>query len=158
MDFILENWFVIVAMVALVTVAGYVAVKFFKMPSDAQLKKVREWLLYAVTEAEKQLGSGTGKLKLRYVYDMFIGKFPAIAKVITFEQFSLLVDDALVEMREMLSNNKNVAAIVAGEPLSVSVDLNKEKVYKAIVEQEDANNERKGFCEAVQGTGCPVRQ
>lgn len=109
MDFIMENWFVIIAMVALAVVAGYTAVKFFKLPSDAQLKKVREWLLYAVTEAEKQLGSGTGKLKLRYVYDMFIGKFPAVAKVITFEQFSILVDDALKEMREMIATNKAVA-------------------------------------------------
>lgn len=115
MDFIVDNWYVFIALGALAGVTAFVAVKFFRLPSDAQLAKVREWLLYAVTEAEAQLGSGTGKLKLRYCYDMFIGKFPRIAKVITFEQFSILVDDALVEMREMLANNKNVAAIVNGE-------------------------------------------
>ena len=34
---------------------------FVKMPSDKQLNKVREWLLYAVTKAEKELGGGTGQ-------------------------------------------------------------------------------------------------
>lgn len=115
MEFIFDNWFVFVALGALAGVAVYVAVKFFRLPSDAQLQNVRQWLLYAVTEAEAQLGSGTGKLKLRYVYDMFIGKFPAIAKVITFEQFSILVDDALEEMRDMLANNKAVAQLVNNE-------------------------------------------
>ena len=28
---------------------------------------VKEWLLWAVTQAEQYLGSGTGALKLRYV-------------------------------------------------------------------------------------------
>ncbi|MFR6482019.1 MAG: hypothetical protein ACLUPD_10785 [Anaerotignum faecicola] len=45
-----------------------------------QREKVKEWLLLAVTEAEKELGSGTGQLKLRYVYDLFLRRFPAVAK------------------------------------------------------------------------------
>ena len=57
------------------------------MPTNEQLKKVKEWLLWAVAEAEKELGSGTGQLKLRYVYDMFIVKFPSLAKIISFETF-----------------------------------------------------------------------
>ena len=36
---------------------------------------------------------------------MFIDKFKFMALVITFEQFSLMVDDALVIMRNMLSDN-----------------------------------------------------
>lgn len=119
MNFIIDNWFVILAFVAVFVAIVYVAVKFFRLPSDKQLAKVREWLLFAVTEAEKELGTGTGKLKLRYVYDMFIGKFAWIAKVITFEQFSYLVDDALDEMREMLATNKAVANLVNNETADV---------------------------------------
>lgn len=37
-----------------------------------QKEKIVEWLVYAVTEAEKQLGNGTGQLKLRLCYDWFI--------------------------------------------------------------------------------------
>ena len=78
------------------------------------LRSVREWLLWAVTEAEKELGGGTGKLKLRQVYDLFVTRFPWLAKIVSFELFSDMVDDALDEMREMLQNNKAVQQLVEG--------------------------------------------
>ena len=56
MKFIVENWFVIVAIAAVGGSIGYAIYSFVKMPSDKQLNKVREWLLYAVTKAEKELG------------------------------------------------------------------------------------------------------
>lgn len=74
----------------------------------------KEWMLWAVTKAEKELGSGTGKLKLRYVYDMFVTKFPWLEGVISFEMVSMMVDDALEEMREMLETNKAVQEFVNG--------------------------------------------
>ena len=61
-----------------------------------------------------ELGSGTGKLKLRYVYDMFIAKFPWLGKVVSFEMVSMMVDDALEEMRVMLESNKAVKEYVNG--------------------------------------------
>lgn len=115
MNYIIDNWYIIFALTLVTIFVLYLVVKFLNMPSSKQLNKVREWLLLAVTNAEKELGSGTGKLKLRYVYDMFLGKFPWIAKAITFEQFSYLVDDALDEMRELLATNKAVAQIVNNE-------------------------------------------
>ena len=62
--------------------------------------------------AEKELGGGTGKLKLRYVYDLFLTKFNWLAKVISFEQFSDLVDEALEEMKRLLESNNAVKEIV----------------------------------------------
>lgn len=106
MKFIAENWFIIVAMVAVGGSIGYAIYSFVKMPSTKQLNKVREWLLFAVTKAEKELGAGTGQIKLRYVYDMFIQRFDWLAEVITFEMFSTMVDDALEQMRMMLKNNQ----------------------------------------------------
>lgn len=67
--------------------------------------RAKEWLLGAVTEAEKELGSKTGKLKLRIVYDAFITKFPIFSKIITFNAFSLMVDEVLVEMRKIIDTN-----------------------------------------------------
>lgn len=75
MKYIVENWFVIVGLIAVLAAGGYAIYVFVKMPSDKQLNKVREWLLYAVTKAEKELGGGTGQIKLRYVYDMFVARF-----------------------------------------------------------------------------------
>ena len=85
MKYIVENWFVIVGLIAVLTAGGYAVYVFVKMPSDKQLNKVREWLLYAVTKAEKELGGGTGQIKLRYVYDMFVARFTWLARVISFE-------------------------------------------------------------------------
>ena len=86
-----------------------------KMPSDKQLNKVRDWLLYAVTKAEKELGGGTGQIKLRYVYDMFVARFTWLARVISFEAFSMMVDEALERMKKMLESNKAMQTLVSGE-------------------------------------------
>lgn len=115
MEFIVNNWYIILAIAAALGVAGVAIYRYFGLPSEAQLAKVREWLLWAVTEAEKELGGGTGKLKLRQVYDLFVTRFPWLAKVVPFELFSDMVDDALDEMREMLKTNKAVQELVNGE-------------------------------------------
>lgn len=108
MKALVENWHLIVAAAAVLTMAGYTVCVFVKRPTSAQIKSVKEWLLYAVTKAEKALGSGTGQLKLRYVYDMFIDKFPYLSGIITFYMFSGLVDDALDDMRHLLETNNAV--------------------------------------------------
>lgn len=115
MEFITQNWFVIVGMAAMAAAGGYTVYTFMKMPSSKQLDKAREWLLYAVTKAEKELGGGTGQIKLRYVYDMFVTRFAWLAKVISFEAFSLMVDEALEKMKTMLESNKAVQNLVSGE-------------------------------------------
>lgn len=81
MKFIVENWFVIVAIAAVGGSIGYAIYSFAKMPSDKQLNKVREWL----------------------------------AKVITFDMFSMMVDEALEQMRTMLDSNEAVQKLIANE-------------------------------------------
>ena len=115
MKFLIENWYIILAAMALGALAVVAVVRFFRLPREKQMENVRQWLLGAVTAAEKELGGGTGKLKLRQVYDAFLTKFPWLAPVIPFEQFSGLVDDALKEMRKLLADNKAVQQLVTGE-------------------------------------------
>ena len=115
MNFIIENWYIILALAAVLGVAAWYVYRYFTLPSEAQLAKVREWLLWAVTEAEKELGGGTGKLKLRQVYDLFVTRFPWLARIVPFDLFSSMVDDALEDMREMLKTNQAVKAHVSGE-------------------------------------------
>lgn len=115
MDFIINNWYIILALAAVLGVAAWYVYRYFNLPSEAQLAKVREWLLWAVTEAEKELGGGTGKLKLRQVYDLFVTRFPWLARIVPFDLFSSMVDDALEDMREMLKTNQAVKAHVSGE-------------------------------------------
>jgi hypothetical protein len=51
-------------------------------------------------------------LKLRRVYDLFVARFPYVAKVISFETFAAWVDEALDEMQDMLSGNEKIKEIV----------------------------------------------
>ena len=95
MEFIIENWPLIVAALAVIAAVVVAVARFVGLPTEKQLAKVKEWLLWAVTEAEKDLGGGTGKLKLRQVYDLFVQRFPWLAKAVSFELFSSLVDEAL---------------------------------------------------------------
>ena len=113
MGFLLDYWYVILGVAAVAIGGGIAVYRFVGIPTEKQLEKVREWLLYAVTVAEKELGAGTGKLKLRYVYDWFLQVFPWLARVIDFETFADMVDEALEEMKQMLDANAAVAAYVA---------------------------------------------
>ena len=92
--------------------AGIMICCFLKLSKEKQLEMIKQWLLFIVIEAEKELGGGTGAVKLRFVYDKFINRFKFMSKIITFEQFSSLVDEALEVMRLMIQQNQNVAAYI----------------------------------------------
>lgn len=81
---------------------------FLNLSKEKQMQIIKEWLLLAVIRAEKELGGGTGQIKLRFVYDLFLDKFKVISYIISFDQFSKLVDESLDIMKTMISNNKNV--------------------------------------------------
>lgn len=104
----MENIAIIIGICCVIGVIGFGIYQFLKLEKDKQLEMVKEWLLLAVVEAEKKLGGGTGQIKLRYVYDMFIEKFKFLALMITFEQFSMMVDVSLDKMRLMLSSNEKL--------------------------------------------------
>ena len=80
-----------------------------------QRNNLREWLLYAVVEAEKGLGSKMGQMKLRQVYDEFIFAYPLLSKLISFKSFSKMVDNALMEMKELLSSNITLRHYIKGD-------------------------------------------
>lgn len=105
------GWVIFAAIVCL-AVAAITVIKFIRTPHPEQIAKVKEWLLLAVMEAEKKFGEDTGVLKLRFVYDLFVTKFPWIAKVLTFDRFSVLVDEALNEMRNLLEKSPGLIEAV----------------------------------------------
>lgn len=117
MNWLVDNWYLVVAGLALLAFVIYCIYTFFGMPTQKQIAKVKEWLIWACIEAEKALQSGTGQLKLRQVYDAFcsVPAFTWIAKVVSFDLFAMWVADALVEVKEMLINNKALAEYVYGK-------------------------------------------
>lgn len=116
-ELIIKNMGLIIGTIILIALVGLTIKEFIELGKEKQLEKVREWLLYACIMAEKKLGGGTGQVKLRYVYDLFVEKFSFLKLLVTFEQFSGMVDEALVKMREMLEKNPNVAMLVEGNKM-----------------------------------------
>lgn len=102
---------VIGAILAVAIVAGGIYVNGFK-----------NWLVWAVSEAESVFGSNTGKLKLRYAYELAVARFPTIAKLIPFALFSKMVDEALDVMRDMIENNKNIADAITDQMMQDIVE------------------------------------
>lgn len=73
-----------------------------------QPQKVKEWLVYAVSVAEEELGGGTGPLKLLKVYNMFVERYPVFKVLVSYETFKNWVDLALEEMRKMIIDNDKI--------------------------------------------------
>lgn len=109
------DWVLISAALVVIGLSFYVMWEFSRKPREEQIDQLREWLLFGCVLAEQKYGSSTGQIKLRYVYDLFTQRFPWLVKVVSFEWFSELVDDALKQMRKMLEENKAIKAIVDGE-------------------------------------------
>lgn len=103
--FLLHYWPLIIIAILLIIVSIYTLRK----------KSFREWLLFAVVEAEKALGSKTGQIKLRYVYDLAMSRFPIFSKLITFATFEKLVNDALDAFKKMLADNEQLQSYINKE-------------------------------------------
>jgi hypothetical protein len=101
----MEDIILVLGIVIFVSLIGVAVCYFLRLEKSKQLDMMQEWLLLAVVQAEKELGGGTGQIKLRYVYDLFLSKFSFLSKIITFNQFSSLVDMALMKMNDMLQGN-----------------------------------------------------
>ena len=111
-SWLVDNCFLIIVTLVLLVEVVLTVVKFSNKPTEEKIAKFKEWLLLIVAEAEKELGGGTGKLKLRYVYDKALTQFPALTLAISFEDFSKYVDEALDEFRKMLESNEKVQEYV----------------------------------------------
>ena len=82
---IISNWFILLVIAASVAAVMTFVTNWMQKPTKEQVNDLKEWLKYAVAEAEKALGSGTGQLKLRAVYDMAIRRFSWIKMIMSFE-------------------------------------------------------------------------
>ena len=130
MTWLIENWMVVFGLAVAVIIAVLVVYRFFGLPTEKQVEKIKEWLIWACIEAERALQSGTGQLKLRGVYNMFcsVPAFTWVAKLISFELFSEWVSDALATAKEMMINNKALAEYVYGNKANVEVKKIKDQL------------------------------
>ena len=95
--------------VAIVLIGG--AIAFFK----GQKKSLKDILLYLCTEAEKMFGSKTGQLKLKYVWSQACSQFKFLTTFLSFDKFSEMVDNCLVDMKHLVETNESIAEYVGAE-------------------------------------------
>ena len=94
-----------------VIIAGAYAIYIAK----TEPAKIKEWLIIACAKAEEYLGSGTGKLKLRFVYDMFVTKYPIFSRFISFDKFQAWTEAALEEFKDILSKSEKAQTFFSGD-------------------------------------------
>lgn len=115
MTIMLDNW-ALFTIGAIILIGIVLAIRdFMAKPTDEQIANIRQWAIGVVTMIEIDLGSGTGKLKLAKAYDLFLQRFPLLADVVTFEMFSHIIDQALIEAKNIWANNNAVKKMIEGE-------------------------------------------
>ncbi|MGN0305240.1 MAG: hypothetical protein ACI4D2_03690 [Lachnospiraceae bacterium] len=130
MKWIVESWYLFVAILAGMGALGGAVYRFLVQPGEKQKEKIKEWLIWACIEAERALQSGTGQLKLREVWNLFCGvsAFRWVAGIISFDTFSSWVTEALDKVKRMLVENPTLAVYVYGEVADFEVYKLKEQL------------------------------
>lgn len=105
-EFMSNYWVCFVVGAILGAGTGIMIYNFSTKTKTEKIKEVKSWLLYAVRCAEDEFGSKTGKIKLGFVYDLFISRFPSVAKFLTFDVFKQYVDEALEKIEESLEEEE----------------------------------------------------
>lgn len=105
LEFIGNYWYLIVTAAAMVVLAVTFIIDFIKKSPKERLESVKQWAVYACALAQAHLGSNTGQLKMKETYNMFLEKFPDLAKQISYETYKKTAEEALIEFKDMLKTN-----------------------------------------------------
>lgn len=98
MEWLCENWALLIAFICVGAVVGVYIYKFFELPTGRKMQLFRETLYQLVVKAEKEFGSGKGKEKLEYVYSAIKKQFPFITMFMDLDTFEVMVKGALIEV------------------------------------------------------------
>lgn len=110
-----HNWSLLIVLIAAITFVIVKCKKFVDLPSDAQIAKIKEAMLLWVALAEREFGKSTGALKLRYVYNLFVEKYPSLAPIVPFEVFAQWVDEVLAYFKRLMETNTAISEYVEGQ-------------------------------------------
>lgn len=115
MDWIMNNISIVLGIAIIVFIIVNAFLSFIKLPKAQKIADVKEWLKWAVTEAEKAYGTKTGQIKLRKVYDLFLNTFPEMKNYISFSDIDMWVNDALKWFENQLKSNESLYKYVYGD-------------------------------------------
>ena len=106
MNFLKENWAGIVA-ILLFAVGCIVAIRM------GYINKVKQVILYLVTEAERIYGGKTGEIKFAWVAEKIYAMLPPIVKMfISTRTIGFLINAAVEQMKKYLTTNQQAKVYV----------------------------------------------
>lgn len=111
-EFFYSNLDVLIVLVVGVISLTILLTGFLLLPSTDRISKIKQWMKYAVMDAENDWHEGTGELKLGTVYAAFLLRFPIVAKLVPYSVFKILVDKALDQMVEIFDANPAIESAV----------------------------------------------
>lgn len=130
LTFLVHNWHEVLVAVILTISLGTAAVQWFKKSTNmfknmtseeivAYIKRLLNNLvpiaLGLVTDAEKQFGGGTGKLKRSYVMDELYKRIPdEYKKYVMEDNLDSIINEALYEAETLWNTNPDISKIVYG--------------------------------------------
>lgn len=106
MEWFIENWYIVIALLCCGAVMGVAVYKFIELPTTQKMELFKKALLELVTKAEEEIGSGNGQEKLEYVYNAIKKQFPFITLFMSKDTFNTLVNGALIEVGIWLKKKK----------------------------------------------------
>ena len=117
LNFINENWTMIVSIITLAIVIIKKTKSYFSMSTEEQLEiaktQIREIMLRLVTEAECDYREWqkAGSIKRSQVIDNVFAMFPVLSKVTNQDEviawLDEMIDEALKQMRKIFEDNKS---------------------------------------------------
>jgi len=121
LDFVLKNIPSLLVIIGFVIILSYA---YFRLGKKGWVYRK---LFTLVTMAEKEFGSGTGKIKYNYVLDQFYTIMPKILKLlITRKLIDEYIQIALKELKDALENGMTLYGYEKEQQIKVSFDI-KEK-------------------------------
>ena len=111
-EFFYSNLDVLIVLVVGVISLTALLTGFLLLPATDRISKIKQWMKYAVMDAENDWHEGTGELKLGTVYAAFLLRFPIVAKLVPYSVFKILVDKALDQMVEIFNANPTIECAV----------------------------------------------
>ena len=106
LEFLMQNWDSVLVVIGFIVLC----LVLIKRGETATLNKI---LFALVTQAEKELGGGTGKLKLSTVVDALYQRIPAILKFLfTEKELEQMVEDARAAAKKLWGSNEALSEYV----------------------------------------------
>ena len=96
------NWITVNSVTAVTLLIIFIAIIVYIFINKKDL--LHKAALYAVSVAEEEWGSGTGRIKFAEVYIYIKKEFPLFTLFFTEAQLTIIIEDALEELKKILSS------------------------------------------------------